>query len=1836
MIRVGNFWVCGRHSEPRTLPVERPPPERVPIVEVLPTPLALPVAEYLGESNPFIALHRLTDAAELITRFFAIVLLSDVRQRFVDFPSSLKRELTEKFVRPSFGAWRDFVTAALRALQEETHPCFLAELPHYWRELWESWIGKNDGDPESEILPLRNLLAHSGRLSDRAAADLLDHHRVYFEEKLDRLSFLTTYHLIATLGEGGTPLSLRGLPIGDEWSLPRLDRSDIPQIETLGERLKPREVYLLKDQEPLGLFPLHAYGLVMLWREEEQIFRAVDKPSPMLYLRYNDRRQIPEFTALAPRSYFAQQSEEFREAFLSIYKLSDWRREKREAEVRSSEWQRFGYDFHDLIEELAEGLVGRTEPQGTPEAPLPSQMDQATGWVRSHLETGGILWISGKPGVGKSAFTAELAKQLKADARLCVVPFFFRGGDERCSPDHFFRAARLRLSETFTLPPPVDPRESRQVQFIQALDAVRQKESREHQAPTMLFLLDGLDEVAGQHLDFVRLPLSLKHPRLIWICAGRHEPPLTEIFITEGVEQLWENAEMPPLAERDVRALVAQECDRLRYELFKRDEPSANSGHRNPFIETLVERSEGLPLYIRLVIEDLAAGRLTFLDENKLPAKLQDYFERILERLKVGDIPQMLTDLLALLCWTYEPLTEAITRDVLRPLYAAAADWERVLAGAFRYGHVMLRRGNTLEGVSSWSLYHESFRQHLHTTSTFRIARERANQLLLDWCSRWKEHRQAYALRHYAAHLCLAQRYDALCSLARDEAFFQVQAETLVDEPDAPLLTIQKALEMAMARDDAATTTEFALAHARRLTQIESPLDALRAGRLQRAWRIADLQGSERSTLWYLLLAWELEATGNRQEAANAMERLKDKELPRLKYWQAEYATKFLLEIVEANENAFRALEKKLLTDNARKELCLRLAARERSLVAALAVAEDIRDEFLRALALVAVGKAQALSGARVPARETFEAASASARKIQWPYHRAETQAKIGATREEVREEGISTFDEAVESAKSNQRPAEALLMVAQVLTNSGRADMAQKTLREAADAARAAAPYAGRNHALLWISQAQAHLGDYRGAIQSDEAILGDSLRGGGLAAVSDALAKSGEVSAAHEMARTIEDPFWRAKALGHIAEAQARSGAHAPSAETFSGAVKCALECEKAGDRSIALWRISEGQTRSGYFHEALDTAQIIENSDKRFEAFIALADAQVTVGAGQWLQATMTRATQTAYEAESYKVPKLLAAIAEVEAKAGQTEKARATFVAALERAQELDSSESLISIAQAQDRAGFRPLADRVFSSALDSARARDDSSRRAELLSSIAKSFASRGDTTMAVETAREARSTSFRDWRRSEVREPAPPWAATAEALEAAEDLAGARWVYAAGLENPVVSIPETVHVSRALGAIGEAQLRAAKHDEAARTFSYALDTVRCVEQPSWLAEALRTVVESLSSAEDLSMLRSTLSECLIIARGISRKYARSEVMLAIAKTQAAAGDFAAALATRSMLDDREHERHLLACLAAAQARAGRFAEADRMQRWIPYEGQRESHLIAIAKAQAEAGAFSAAIETARSMYPRWNPTRALVAIAAEQARTGRAEEARATFAEAVRSARRLNLGTVTELAAIATEQSRAGDRESAHATLRIALEKVKKLDKETDRAVGLVEIAEAQAVAEEGEAARKTLTAAEEEAQRCGDDEGRTFSLRWIATGLARVGAFRAATEMAHKDENIPWRDEVLTEVARCEALRGQGDDAVETAMAILTNRSEFVYQVASTLVDVWDKRNFKALLTPCAYYLDAAYRLCGLLAKLYPDQMLAIAHVVFSASQGRKICQGQQSAEV
>ncbi len=200
-----------------------------------------------------------------------------------------------------------------------------------------------------------------------------------------------------------------------------------------------------------------------------------------------------------------------------------------------------------------------------------------------------------------------------------------------------------------------------------------------------------------------------------------------------GADWVFEEG-LPPLDETAIRGMLTEHLGRLKYDLFERDDEQG----RNGFIEVVAKKSEGLTLYVRMVIEDLKAGRWTLNDEDKLPEGLIAYFDAILERLWVSDVGTVLTPLFCLWARAKEPAADEVLDKLLQKHHLRSSSrWDELFRRSLEHGHMMLQRRANADGEAGWTIYHASFRNHLLTTEAVRDNRDWAQKRWLGVCGQW-------------------------------------------------------------------------------------------------------------------------------------------------------------------------------------------------------------------------------------------------------------------------------------------------------------------------------------------------------------------------------------------------------------------------------------------------------------------------------------------------------------------------------------------------------------------------------------------------------------------------------------------------------------------------------------------------------------------------------------------------------------------------------------------------------------------------------------------------------------------------------------------------------------------------------------------------------------------------------------------------------------------------------------------------------------------------------------------------------------------------------------------
>jgi hypothetical protein len=237
---------------------------------------------------------------------------------------------------------------------------------------------------------------------------------------------------------------------------------------------------------------------------------------------------------------------------------------------------------------------------------------------------------------------------------------------------------------------------------------------------------------------------------------------------------------LPPLDARAVRAYLIEEMERRRYELLAAEDERGDSA----FLGALTDRSRSLPLYFRMLVEDLRQNRFDLDDPGALPATLDAYYHELIDRLAMDAARGVLPAIIALLAMAEAPLSDAMLRSLLAGHHLAGSpEWSAVVEHALRIGHVMMRDSWLGDDRTGYALHHETFREYLRARervsySDCRMAPElqAARARLLDLCVEWSDwgattDEGRYIRRHGAVHLAESERWSALDAALDDPSW---------------------------------------------------------------------------------------------------------------------------------------------------------------------------------------------------------------------------------------------------------------------------------------------------------------------------------------------------------------------------------------------------------------------------------------------------------------------------------------------------------------------------------------------------------------------------------------------------------------------------------------------------------------------------------------------------------------------------------------------------------------------------------------------------------------------------------------------------------------------------------------------------------------------------------------------------------------------------------------------------------------------------------------------------------------------------------------------------------
>lgn len=655
--------------------------------ERLPSTLALLLDDIQRETHPAVRLQRMCDLTEMLLRLCVSIAAAE---RLDALPAEILGRI-RTITRPTLGAWLDIALALTAA-----PPPGMTVIP----ELAEAVRGPIQhllhGPPAGEsasagapLFDLRNRLAHGAGVSVAALAHHVAPCGLRLATTLRELRWLEDIALVA-LGPDGVVSALVGPtphPAGSALI------SAIPP-----ESLRVGEVWLVRGERSVCLAPLHGYDVPRTGRSHDET--PDDVAAPLVYARRHHRRL--QATALgAVRTPTAEITGEV--ALRRFDRLFGLDR------------QRAGGtdDPAAALLALASRCVGR-------EREVRHVVDEV-----SRLD-GGVLWLHGPMGSGKSMVIAGVLSAMKGRAGLGsrTIPWRFSAGEVTCNRRSFLLHAVRTLIAWHDDGTRFD--EDQSTASVEAI--LRSLLGRLPEGERIVFVVDGLDEVARDDSTIGDLAFRLSKPGVLWLCAGRHEGVLAAVFAPERCVHLFPGKGLPALEREAINEWVKRDAPPGPRDDLLRSE----DGRPSRWIDELIERAQGLPLYVHLAIEDLHDGVIRV--GETLPTGLTRYLEKQLARFGFDDVGHLLPIVLCLLAAAVEPLSAEALVSALRMAGTTPGvghgPLRTLVERAFERAGAWVSSESDRDGDRRWRLFHDAIRAHIQESEALVVVRSIAREAL--------------------------------------------------------------------------------------------------------------------------------------------------------------------------------------------------------------------------------------------------------------------------------------------------------------------------------------------------------------------------------------------------------------------------------------------------------------------------------------------------------------------------------------------------------------------------------------------------------------------------------------------------------------------------------------------------------------------------------------------------------------------------------------------------------------------------------------------------------------------------------------------------------------------------------------------------------------------------------------------------------------------------------------------------------------------------------------------------------------------------------------------------
>ena len=703
--------------------------------EQLPSYLAIPIQAFLVENNPRVKLQWLVDCAEIAVRWVAALNLAQVLDAHQGIlPKKLVKQLRNDIRRPTLGQWLNILRSLGEHLYKKKPESSLCPDSFSLHEqAFDPLFKKEDsgGNLSNSLLVLRNNLAHGLGMSDTAAQIHLQNHTQLLLQLLQKVSEATQSLRVYYVSANGTQ-EIHG--VTPQTTPPEKLPNPLREVESGTWLFNP------SSEQKIKIYPLahydyvhhiNAQGLLEPMGNEHavQLYQGMQKKH-VAYVPIGRDESITLHTNL--------------DAFTQLFQLNP--------EPDKSKATSIGIAWDAFLEEassVAADLVGRKKERGIIHQWLHERDTRKDGVIPLGV-------VFGSPGMGKSLLMASIVHDLRLQSGNEARNLYyhrFRAGDTRNSWSAFLDGLQAALYEWGRLPPNDASNDDADENFNDAIQTQRLKKRLQQiaevamgeQVLRFIIVIDGLDEVLPLERRIMHKLQDLAVPGSVWLLAGRPEQAIKTAIDKNKCNELLGDQGLDKMSQTEIREMLLKRLppgskakeNLILKDVYVGDKPS------NEFIERLAGASEGLPLYVHYVLQDIMDGKVKIEDNQSLPAGLDAYYNEVVGRLGISDIASDVPKIIAALALAKEPLTEIALAQILADTDEQSECEEFYLPAvskAIPSIDSLLRLSPTPEDKLGYSLYHQSFRDFvLSEGSTIARNVKKTHKIFCNLAAIWDE-----------------------------------------------------------------------------------------------------------------------------------------------------------------------------------------------------------------------------------------------------------------------------------------------------------------------------------------------------------------------------------------------------------------------------------------------------------------------------------------------------------------------------------------------------------------------------------------------------------------------------------------------------------------------------------------------------------------------------------------------------------------------------------------------------------------------------------------------------------------------------------------------------------------------------------------------------------------------------------------------------------------------------------------------------------------------------------------------------------------------------------------